>query len=212
MATDRPQPRGTAANIEITENPRLTGPGHRRHLREEAFIARNVGRMEQNKEENTSGIVTEHTRPGTVIMYKPTETQGYVARRVSVSALRPLILQGWSEFCPDCGAEHLDRNGNVTTDPNACKVRPPVAVRVCPICQKRIYDNQGLPVSPAEDGYIDPNVIPDEGAVTTPAGRTRILLDLHLWAKHPRHAQMLGRPPLPLAMREIAESVQASIA
>ena len=143
-------------------------------------------------------------------MYKPTESQGYVVRRVSASAIGILLKQGWSEYCPDCNAEHLDRDGKPTTDPNACKARPPVAVRVCPVCRKRIYDNQGIPQQADEDD--DPNVIPDDGVLSTPETRTRILLDLHLWSKHPRQAQMLGRPALPTALKEIAESVQASIA
>ena len=209
MTMERRTRRGTQANVEITENPRVQST---RRRRQEAFIVRNEDRQDTSRETGPDGVTTEHSRPGTIMLYKPTETQGYVARRVSVSSMGFLIRNnGWSEFCPDCGKEHLDRSGQVTTDPNACTARPPVAVRVCPVCRKRIYDNQGLPTLTAEDDVYDPNVIPDEGALSTPEQRTRILLDLHLWAKHPRQAQMLGRTPLPTALREIAESVQASV-
>ena len=212
MTTDRRDRRRTMARVDIIDNPRV--PLSRKGgVRQEAFIARHEAMKDETKETGADGITTEHSRPGTVIMYKPTETQGFAPKRVSVSSLRMLIRQGWSEFCPDCGNEHLDKQGQASTDPNLCKARPPVAVRVCPICRKRIYDNVGVPsgpVSTAEE--YDPNVISDESVATTPEQRTRMQLDVHLWSKHPRQAQMMGRPPLPQALREIAESVQASIA
>ena len=206
MTSERQERKYTAANVEIVDNPRI--PATRRR-RTQAFITRNEGREDTSRETDASGVTTEHNRPGTITLYKPTETQGFVPRRVSVSTIRVLLSQGWSEFCPDCGKDHLDRNGQVTTDPNACTGRAPVAVRVCPVCSKRIYDNQIISATP--EPVDDPNVIPDEGALSTPTQRTRILLDLHLWAKHPRQAQMLGRPALPTALREIADSVQASV-
>mgnify|MGYP001578805419 CR=1 FL=1 len=213
MTNDRRRERGPRpmASVDIIDNPRVPVSTKRRPT-QETFIAQNEDRRESTREGDVGGVITEHNRPGTVIMYKPTETQGFVPRRVSVSSLRLLLRQGWHEFCPDCKSEHLDRNGEASTDPNLCSARPPVAVRECPVCRKRIYDNQGIPkreVTTA-DPY-DPNLIPDEAPASTPESRTRIQLDLHLWSKHPRQAQMMGRPPLPQALREIADSVQASI-
>ncbi len=42
--------------------------------------------------------------------------------------------------------------------------------------------------------------------MTSALERTRVLLDVHLWSLHPRQAQMMGRPELPNALREVAEA------
>lgn len=179
----------------------------------EVFIAQHEGRMVRSQDSaagEDGEVVTTHTRPGTLIMYKPTEGQGYVPKTVSASAVRLLLRQGWREFCPDCKKRHVDKNGNESTDPNLCSARDPVAVRVCRVCAKRIYDNQGFRF----DGLMaadDPNVIEDEAYVsTTPADRTRASLNVHYWLRHPRQAQMMNLPPLPTALRDMAEEVKES--
>ena len=136
-------------------------------------------------------------------MYKPTENQGYVPRVVSGSAVRLLLRQGWQEVCPDCNSRHIDKSGNESTDPNLCAARDPVAVRECRVCGKRIYDNVGF--SERDTESADPNVIEDDVyTATTGADRTRASLNLHYWLRHPRQAQMMGLPPLPAAMRDMA--------
>lgn len=175
---------------------------------EEIFAARNEGLMVTSRDQRDSEggpVVTEHTRPGTIVMYKPT-AKGYSPRTVSVSAIRQLLRQGWSEYCPDCGGEHLNRDGKVSTDPNLCNARDAVAVRECPECGKRIYDNQTPPAKPRADGYVDPNVIQDEEYFsTTPEQRTRASLDIHMWVRHPRAAQMRGLAPLPTAFADLVQ-------
>lgn len=193
-------PRRTAS-VDIVANPRA---GRASVTEQEAFIARNEGDITTVERDEATGVMITHNRPGTVTMYKPTVGHGYVPRTVSASAIRLLIRQGWSEHCHDCGKDHLDRNGQHSTDPNLCTARDPVAVRICPVCRKRIFDNDILPPSLLEDDD-DPNVIKEEAALTTPAGRTRTLLDLHLWVRHPQRAQMLGIKPLPTALQELAE-------
>src|SRR3990170_5069403 len=129
----------------------------------EVLIAQHEGRMVRSAEvsqgEDGNPVTTTHTRPGTLIMYKPTEKQGYVPRTVSGAAIRLLLIQGWKEVCPDCNRRHIDKNGVESTDPNLCSARDPVKVGACRVCGKRVYDNQGLMEVPESD---DPNVIDDE--------------------------------------------------
>ena len=174
----------------------------------EVLIAQHEGRMVQSRETITGEdgeVVTTHTRPGTLVMYKPTENHGYVPKRVSGSAIRLLLIQGWKEVCPECEKRHVDKDGVESTDPNLCTAREPLAVRVCRVCGKRVYDNQGFNYEGAM-GAADPNVIEDDVyAATTPADRTRASLNLHYWLRHPRQAQMMNLPPLPVAMQDMVE-------
>jgi len=202
----------TAAEVNVIENRPLQ---RKQKGSQAAFIARNAGRMDETSDQ----IVTQdgtgtaiHTRPGTMPLYKPTERNGWLPRLVSVSALPMLLKQGWQEFCPDCGQHHLDRKGNITTDPNSCAARVPVAVRICPVDGKRIYDNMSLSAAIAQDDYEDdPNVIQDDPyGASTPEQRTKLKLDLHLWVRHPEWAQANGVPPLPSAFKEMVDQLPAS--
>ncbi len=174
----------------------------------EVLIAEEGGKRVKTVEggnEADGGVITTHTRPGTTVMYKPNGGHGYAPRTVSATALRLLLDEGWQEQCPDCHAPHLDKQGEHSTDPNLCSARDPVAVRECPVCQKRIYDNVGFEEAAVEDEE-DPNLIREE-AYTKSTGetRTKASLDLHLWQKHPRRAQMMNVPPLPEAMSDMVE-------
>ena len=192
-----PNRTGKTAGIEIVEN---TPVG----VSDEVLIAQNEGRREQSTETIKSAdgeVMTTHTRPGTVVMYKPTESHGYTPRTVSVSAIRLLLRQGWREVCPDCGQRHIDKNGRDSTDPNLCSAREPVAVRVCRVCTKRIYDNRQFTFD-GKMGGDDENVIEDEAyEASTSEQRTKASLDLHYWTWHPREAQMMNIPPLPKALQ-----------
>ena len=83
-----------------------------------------------------------------------------------------------------------------------------MAVRICPVCDIRIYDNVGFRQgAEVDDG--DANVIRESGYDTsTGASRTKASLDLHLWARHPRQAQMMDVPPLPTALRDMVEQAR----
>ena len=180
------------------------------HRSPEVIIAEQEGRIvktvDHDLSEDGSPVRTTHTRPGTKVMYKPTEHHGYVPKIVSGSAVRLLLVQGWYEYCPECNSEHLDRNGQHSADPNLCTARPPLAVRVCPVCRKRIYDNVRFLELIEEEAADDPNVIQDDEFLnTTPAERTAASLNLHLWVRHPRYAQMANIPPLPVALRDMVE-------
>jgi hypothetical protein len=191
----------TAAAVEIHDVEPAGAPARSNAV----LLAEEGGRMVKTVDDAAEGgVVTTHTRPGTTVMYKPSK-DGYSPRTVSVSALQLLLIQGWKERCPDCHAPHIDKNGQHSTDPNLCTARDPIAVRVCPACEKRIYDNVGFTEGLAA-GSDDPNVI-QEAAYTesTPEIRTKASLDLHLWQKHPRQAQMMGVPPLPEAMADMVE-------
>lgn len=197
------------ASVDLIQNPR---PRQRTVSAQEAFIARNANREDSDSQQivTADGAGTAvHTRPGTTIMYKPSERNGYIARTVSVSAIPVLFKQGWHDVCPDCNGHHVDRNGNATTDPNACAGRDPVAVRVCPVCRKRIYDNMSL-AAMAQEENDDPNVIQDEAYnASTPEQRTKMKLDLHLWTRHAEWAQANGVPPLPAAFKEMVDQLPA---
>ncbi len=197
--------KGQAAQVDVQEVPPVGASP-------EVFLAENEGRVEKNVSsdvgEDGTPVKTTHTGPSAIIMYKPSGS-GYSPRRVSVSSLRVLIKNGWREFCPDCNAHHLDKDGEDSTDPNLCKARDPVAVRICRVCGKRIYDNMQFPEH--EEGAEDPNVLTDESyEVSTPQSRTQAALNLHYWVRHPRSAQIMNVPPLPAAMRDLVEEAKVS--
>ena len=192
------------ASVDIHENTPLG------HQSEAVLIAENEERMVTDEETVTDEegeVVVTHTRPGTLVMYKPTERQGFVPRTVSGSAIRLLLKQGWSEVCPDCNARHINKDGIESTDPNLCSAREPVAVRICPVCDKRIYDHQRP--DDAIEPSDDPNVVQDDTySKTTGAERTKASLDLHFWLRHPREAQQRAIPPLPTALRDMVEGTK----
>lgn len=192
-----PERKGNTATVDVVDNVPVG-------VSDEVLIAEHEGRKTQTKETakgEDGEVMTIHTRPGTVVLYKPTETHGYTPRTVSVSAIRLLLRQGWKEVCPDCNQRHVDKKGLESTDPNLCKARDPVAVRVCRVCTKRIYDNRRFTFD-GKMGGDDENVIEDEAYdASTPEDRTKASLDLHYWTWHPREAQMMKVPPLPAALQ-----------
>ncbi len=201
---------GQQASVTVQEAEPVDVPAPRRHRSAKVIEAEQgtVRTVERGMSEDGATVKTTHTRPGTKIMYKPTEHQGYMPKTVSGSAIEMLLGQGWFEFCPDCNSEHLNKDGVASTDPNLCSAREPLAVRVCPVCSKRIYDNMRFD-KPDTEGGDDSNVIKDESyADSSPADRTKVSLDLHLWVRHPRQAQMMKIAPLPVAMRDMVEEVK----
>src|SRR5688500_18088713 len=85
----------------------------------------------------------------TVTMYKPTP-QGWMPRRVTSGSIPMNLANGYKIRCPQC-------NGHHGADPNECTGRDPIAVRICPVCAKRIYDNRVTAKVDLAEG--DPNVI-----------------------------------------------------
>ena len=148
-----------------------------------------------------------HTRPGVVLMWKPGADGRFVPRTVSETAVDLNLANGWKIKCPDCGTNH-EASGLPISDPNACPGRAPVAIRLCPIasCRKRIPDNLGFATADKSD---DPNVLPDEAYTnSTPESRTRMQLNVHLWTRHPREAQMMNIPELPEAYRDMTQTMR----
>ncbi len=200
-AAREPEARTTIQhNVPVTRSP-------------EAFIAEEAGRKEEDvtRVTNEDGLtaITTHTRPGTVVMYKPTERSGWVPRIISRSAIGPNLVNGWKEFCGDCGYKHINGDDIESTDPNLCSARNPVAVRVCPVCEKRIYDNVATSITQVDE---DPDAPVDNMVITedpyensTGLTRTKTSLDAHLWGRHARQAEMMG-VPIPASM---AEEIQA---
>ncbi len=151
----------------------------------------------------TEGGTVTRLRGGssdTVTMYKPTPS-GYMPRRVPVGSIAMNLANGYTIRCPQC-------NGHHGADPNDCTGRDPMAVRICQICGKRIYDNR---VHAAVDPEIDdPNVIQDDAySASTPAIRTKAALDWHMWNRHPQESREMGLASLPEAPRlEVPAALQ----
>ena len=170
---------------------------------EEAFLLQNSGRVQsvegfrhQDSLPESHGVTIVHTRPGTVMMWKPGPDGHYTPRTVSESSRALNLQNGWAITCPECHTNH-EASPYPPSDPNSCPSREPVAVRECPVCNKRVFDNV---MGEAKKKPIpDPNVIKDEYEFTTPESRTRLLLNTHMWVRHPQQAQMRGLPPLPSA-------------
>lgn len=201
--TNEPRRRG-GANVSVQANTMHS---------QTAFMAKNSGRQERTEDTLTTADgtgVAIHTRPGTVVMYKPTERNGYMPKVASVSAMPMLFNEGWLEICPLCNDHHVNRNGDITTDPNACKARPPLGVAVCPVCAKRVYDNMTVRDVAVEE-EADPNVVQlDIAGSSDPKQRLEQKMGLHLWIRHPEWAQANGVPQLPTAFREMVDSATAA--
>ena len=202
VARERAKAQGFGKKAAVEEHavPPIRSP--------EVFIADQQGRIEktveQAKDEDVNPVITTHTRPGTLIMYKPLEYGGYEPRTVSATSIGLLLRQGWAENCPDCGKKHTDKRGLESSDPNLCSAHPPVAVILCPVCRLRIYDN--MRVAEVPESEDDPNVlVTNDLQQTTPEQRLIAARNLHLWMHHPRTAQEMNIPPLPAALRDMVE-------
>ena len=197
MVTSRRPPR--AASVKTQSLPRTVSAD------EEALMS-NGGSIQSSQrysEEDTLGdAVITHTRPGRVLMWKPLENGTYVPRTVSESAKEQNYKNGWKFKCPECNTNH-EASPYPPGDPNSCPAREPLAFRVCPVCGKRVLDNMITSNFIADDSAPDADMaIKDDMEASTPESRTRVQLDRHLWQFHPRSAEMMGRPPLPVAARQ----------
>ena len=193
-----------------TPTPRKAKVEIRTITEEEEFLSRNVGNIRTQRRQrlsdddvSESGVLTTHTRPGTVLMWKPGIDGRYVPRTVSETSKALNFDNGWLSKCPDCGTNH-EASDLPPSDPNSCPGRDKIAVRICPVagCGKRILDNQAQNAANLEELIAESEdsemIIRDDAQLknTTPAGRTLVGWHIHMWERHPRQAQMRGIPPL----------------
>jgi hypothetical protein len=172
---------------------------------EQAFIAQQMARRAEitqgpvADETETSGGIVTHSRPGTVTMYKPDGKGGFTPRVVPVTAIQQNLAVGFTIYCPQC-YDGTPGSGQHGGKPNDCPGRPPLASRICPVCRKQIYDNLG-DVDTAEVNH-DPNVIVDDAySLSTPATRTKAMLDQHIRVRHEITAEVMGLArPAPTAI------------
>ena len=195
----------TLAQRRARQDPKRAAVSVRAVTSEEAFIAAQLERprvedktpvVGENEGVSSGGVVT-HIRPGIVRMYKPTPQGTYDPRFVTVSMIQANLREGWKIACPDCGSS--DCAGG-----NTCTGRPPLAVRICPVCGKRILDNYRFTSQTVAD---EPGLIRDANYdASTPESRTKAQLDRHLWLKHPTEAQSMGIGSMPAEIKTPLEA------
>ncbi len=159
------------------------------------------------------GMATgQHTQPGRVLMWKPGADGRYVPRMVPDGNRGLNLRNGWLPRCPDCNTNH-EQSPYPPSDPNSCPGRDNVAVRICPVCSKRIPDNMGW-VQPeqAADAPDAESILRSEDITSTPATRTLMQLHIHLWERHPRQAQTMNIPPIPQGFANPALPPQQGVA
>lgn len=141
-----------------------------------------------------------HSHSARVVMYKPDGRGHFSPRIVDANAIKQLMENGFRPSCPECNGQH-------GTNPNECPGRDAVKMRECPVCGKRIFDNMDLlPTAPSDQD--DPNLIRDDAYLSsTPETRTKVLLDTHIWAKHPQSARIMNLTPLPEPSKEMLEAI-----
>lgn len=141
-----------------------------------------------------------HTTAALTVMYFPT-AWGWESREVPSTNMRMVRDAGARVRCGDC-------NTDCSPDPmnpqyNNCPGRDKFATRQCPECGRLVYDfgarsvnadllspNNELRMADAEGTLIE------DGAYTlsTPAARTKVLLDKHIQRYHENAAHALGLP------------------
>lgn len=138
--------------------------------------------------------IIEHESSTLVKMWKPIGNGDYMPRPVPITNIAMLFSEGWLEQCPHC------HTSECTDEPNSCTGRVAKAYRICPECQKKVYDFQNMNVAPGvdtdDDGEeieVDPNAIVDDAyAESTPGARTKSRLDRHMTSFHPEEAAARG--------------------
>lgn len=150
------------------------------------------------------GII-EHTTDAMVTMWKPLNNGfgDYLPRPIPVSNIKMCFDNGWQAVCPKCGT------ADCSEDPNSCAGRGLTMYRLCPECNKRVYDNKFAQLDAiAEMLDADPEaeaeraeqedlaLIKDDAYLaSTPESRTKARLDRHMLAYHPEEAASRGLFP-----------------
>ncbi len=183
--------------------------------RAQILLAAATGRMEENVEEasiedgnGARGLATKsfrrHTRPGSVRLFKLTP-QGCVPVVVPTAPNLRQVLEDpkYSPVCFDCDSDAC------SGEMNECPGRAKRMVRACPVtsCPRLIYDPKPtgriLEVDEMSIG-INSEVIDAEDTISnddydqssTPAARTKVLMDRHIRACHASEADQWGLPQL----------------
>ena len=145
--------------------------------------------MEKGALGDDKGTVS-HTKPGKVRVYKPTP-YGYRAREIPVTNLSQALKGGFLPHCPDCNAAGIPA-ADCGDGPNDCPNREKPMYRKCPV----------PPCGEEVDGYLQASEIMDEvdamklrddaDEQSTPALRTKSVLDKHMLVLHPNEAAAAG--------------------
>lgn len=160
---------------------------------------------------NNDRVSMQRSGYGKMPVYKLTPTG---CTRIEVNAqsyLEVLGNQNYSDVCFDCSRSdcmyETSIKGEIPT--NECEGKPPKMFRVCPeqMCSKRIYDPKPTGAylkdefDHSDRSASDANRIDDSGDYeSSPAQRTKVLMDMHIVGFHPAKAMELGiggRPELP---------------
>jgi hypothetical protein len=179
----------------------MAGSQARELLLARARSAQPEGTVEEYRDEDTGPKdVARVSRSGygTVPVYVLTST-GVTRRRINVQSIAEVLNHpDFAAECFDCG-----RSDCPAEEINGCTGRPPRQFRICPVnsCKKRIYDP--MPTGrfkvdefdhSQRDDSDDPNVIRDDtySGASTPASRTKTMMDLHIIGNHPATAMEMG--------------------
>ena len=82
------------AAVDIVENVPAGQPARSPQVLMAEEENKQITTVEQATGEDGTPVRTTHTRPGTLVMYKPTGTHGYMPKTVSGSSLGLLLRQG----------------------------------------------------------------------------------------------------------------------
>jgi hypothetical protein len=143
------------------------------------------------------------TAPPLVRMYKLNRMGNYDAFPIPEGNVEACWKAGYLSACPDCERDDCGVDG---TD---CTAREPRLRRICPVpsCRK-VFRDEPLAGSMDDDPETrDPAVIQDDAyAVSTPATRTKAMLDMHMLYYHQQEALSLAPHLQPLISARMAEA------
>lgn len=137
-------------------------------------------------------ITVEHETDAKVKMWKR-GPGGWRPRPVPSHNIANNLLNGWMEYCPDCGGTECE------SDPNTCPAKYGVLYIVCPVsdgngrpCGHRINSTGTMPPKPQEDGEEpDPLQLADVYELN-PRIELKAKMDLHIMTFHRDEARALG--------------------
>lgn len=203
--TETPEP--PSENPFVTAGPAVAQSRPRARNRpramsaEEVFLNQDIGNLIEDFDVNLDSdqATGTHTRPGMVQMWKPSgDGRTYTPRMVPEGNRAINLKNGWLPWCPDCRTNH-EASPYPAKDANSCPAREMIAVRVCPVCSKRISDNMAWveKATSNEDAPDAAFILRDDSLTSTPESRTRMQLNIHLWTFHATQARLMGIPPIP---------------
>lgn len=132
-----------------------------------------------------------HTTPGLVQVYKRQANGTWQPRNVPVKNLSDQFRQGARANCPLCNTRTCDGM-------NGCAGKEKVAVILCPVCSKVLYDNPGAAEAAGQRRLLSEanrEMLVEGGeddSLTTPQARLRAKRDRHIVAFHPEEGMAMG--------------------